>query len=45
LAGEIDGLIIPDSTICQLTNQQLCSDGDNEGQIEWPAYLGLLNNQ
>ena len=42
LAGEAEGLVIPDPAICRMTYEQLCSDGDNEGQIEWPAYLGLL---
>lgn len=42
LAGEVKDLIIPDPAICRMTYEQLCSDGDNEGQIEWPAYLGLL---
>lgn len=44
LAGDKEGLIVPDPAICRLTYEQLCSDGNNEGQIEWPAYLGLLNN-
>lgn len=43
LTGTKEDLIIPTSEICQLTYQQLCCDGDMEGQIEWPAYLGLLN--
>jgi len=43
LAGVRD-LILPDPAICKLTYEQLCSDGDNEGQIEWPAYLSLLKN-
>ena len=42
LAGEVEGLIVPDSAICRMTYEQLCCDGDKEGQIEWPAYLGLL---
>ena len=44
LAGEIEGLIVPDPAICKMTYEQLCSDGDEEGQMEWPAYLGLLKN-
>jgi ribulose-5-phosphate 4-epimerase/fuculose-1-phosphate aldolase len=43
LAGAKESLIIPDPEICQLSYEQLCSDGDQEGQLEWPAYLGLLN--
>lgn len=43
LAGAKEDLIIPDPEICQLSYEQLCSDGDQEGQLEWPAYLGLLN--
>jgi ribulose-5-phosphate 4-epimerase/fuculose-1-phosphate aldolase len=44
LAGEVEGLIVPDPSICRMTYEQLCSDGDEEGQMEWPAYLGLLKN-
>jgi ribulose-5-phosphate 4-epimerase/fuculose-1-phosphate aldolase len=43
LAGTKESLVIPDPEICQLSYEQLCSDGDQEGQLEWPAYLGLLN--
>jgi len=43
LAGAKEGFVIPDLEICQLSYEQLCSDGDKEGQLEWPAYLGLLN--
>ncbi len=43
LAG-VGNVIIPDPAICKMTYEQLCSDGDNEGQIEWPAYLSLLKN-
>jgi len=43
LAGAKEGFVIPDPEICQLSYEQLCSDGDKEGQLEWPAYLGLLN--
>ena len=42
LAGSSDNLIKPDPDVCQLTYLQLCSDGDDEGRIEWPAYQGLL---
>jgi len=44
MAGNQSHLILPDEAICELTYQQLCSDGDDEGLIEWPAYLRLLNN-
>lgn len=43
LVGAVEDLIIPAPEVCRLTYKQLCSDGDQEGQIEWPAYLGLLN--
>jgi len=43
LAGSVENIIIPEHDVCQLTYEQLCSDGDSEGQFEWPAYLGLLN--
>lgn len=42
LAGAAEDLIIPASEICQLTYEQLCSDGDQEGQLEWPAYIRLI---
>jgi ribulose-5-phosphate 4-epimerase/fuculose-1-phosphate aldolase len=42
LACELEELVVPDPAICRMTYEQLCSDGDEEGQIEWPAYLGLL---
>ncbi|MES2585730.1 MAG: class II aldolase/adducin family protein [Pseudomonadota bacterium] len=45
LAGAEEFLITPEPKICQLTYEQLCSDGDEEGQHEWPAYLGLLNTK
>jgi len=44
MAGNQSHLILPNEAICELTYQQLCSDGDDEGLIEWPAYLRLLNN-
>jgi ribulose-5-phosphate 4-epimerase/fuculose-1-phosphate aldolase len=44
LAGGVEGLIFPDPAICRMTYEQLCSDGDEEGRMEWPAYLGLLKN-
>jgi hypothetical protein len=43
LAGSVENIIIPEHDVRQLTYEQLCSDGDSEGQFEWPAYLGLLN--
>ena len=45
LAGSVENIIIPAPEVCQLTYEQLCSDGDSEGQFEWPAYLGLLNTK
>jgi len=45
LAGAVEDFIIPDPEVCRLTYKQLCSDGDQEGQVEWPAYLGLLNKK
>lgn len=30
--------IQPEEKVCELTYRQLCSDGDDEGQLEWPAY-------
>lgn len=44
LAGNPNDLILPSETVCELTYQQLCSDGDDEGLIEWPAYKRLLKN-
>ena len=44
LAGNPTDLILPSETMCELTYQQLCSDGDDEGLIEWPAYKRLLKN-
>ena len=44
LAGEVSNLIIPEPAICKMTYEQLCCDGDQEGQIEWPAYITLLKN-
>ena len=45
LAGVSGELISPDKQICELTYQQLCSDGDQEGQLEWPAYQRIFINQ
>ena len=44
LAGASEELITPDPEICQLTYRQLCSDGDQEGQLEWPAYQRMFIN-
>jgi len=44
LAGSNEELITPDSEVCQLTYRQLCSDGDQEGQLEWPAYQRMFIN-
>ena len=44
LAGASEKLITPDTEICQLTYRQLCSDGDQEGQLEWPAYQRMFIN-
>jgi ribulose-5-phosphate 4-epimerase/fuculose-1-phosphate aldolase len=44
LAGSTENLIIPDGKQCQLTYRQLCSDGDQEGQLEWPSYQHILIN-
>jgi len=44
LAGSNEDLIIPNDELCQLTYKQLCSDGDQEGQLEWPSYQRLLIN-
>ena len=45
LAGVSKELISPDKQISELTYQQLCSDGDQEGQLEWPAYQRIFINQ
>ena len=34
--------ICPPAEICELTHRQLCSDGDDEGRLEWPAYQRAL---
>ena len=36
--------ICPPAEICELTYRQLCSDGDDEGRLEWPAYQRALMN-
>lgn len=42
LSGADVGLIYPSEKVCELTYRQLCSDGDDEGQIEWPAYQRMF---
>jgi len=42
LSGANADLVYPADGVCELTYRQLCSDGDDEGQIEWPAYQRLL---
>lgn len=42
LSGLDVNLIYPSDEICELTYRQLCSDGDEEGQLEWPAYQRSL---
>ena len=44
LARSQGDLVFPPAAICELTYQQLCSDGDQEGQIEWPAYQRMFIN-
>ena len=44
LAGSAEQLITPAPEICHLTYMQLCSDGDREGQLEWPAYQHVFIN-
>jgi len=44
LAGSAEQLITPAPEVCQLTYRQLCSDGDREGQLEWPAYQRVFIN-
>jgi len=45
LAGKVSNFIIPEPAICKMTYEQLCCDGDQEGQLEWPAYLRLFNTK
>jgi len=45
LVGVNEELVSPDDKICELTYKQLCSDGDQEGQLEWPAYQRIFINQ
>ena len=42
LSGVNAELVYPPDDVCELTYRQLCGDGDDEGQIEWPAYQRLL---
>jgi len=42
LAGSRQALVYPSPEISELTYKQLCSDGDQEGQLEWPAYQRSL---
>ncbi|MBU3554185.1 class II aldolase/adducin family protein [Polynucleobacter sp. UB-Piko-W3] len=44
LAGSHGELVSPPAAICELTYEQLCSDGDQEGQLEWPAYQRVFMN-
>ena len=44
LTGSQEDLVYPSVAICELTYQQLCSDGDREGQLEWPAYQRVFVN-
>lgn len=44
LSGVNADLVYPPDDVCELTYRQLCSDGDDEGQIEWPAYQRLLRD-
>ena len=44
LARSHEDLVYPPTDICELTYQQLCSDGDQEGQLEWPAYQRMFVN-
>ena len=45
LVGVNGELVSPGHKICELTYKQLCSDGDQEGQLEWPAYQRIFINQ
>ena len=42
LSGSDVNLIYPSQKVCESTYGQLCSDGDDEGQIEWPAYQRMF---
>lgn len=40
--NDLSQTIFPNDAICSKTYQQLCVDGDDEGQIEWPAFQRWL---
>lgn len=42
LSRSSEDLIVPPAAICELAYEQLCGDGDKEGQLEWPAYQRSL---
>jgi ribulose-5-phosphate 4-epimerase/fuculose-1-phosphate aldolase len=44
MSGCEENMTIPDAKVCQETYEKLCIDGDQEGQIEWPAYVRLLES-
>jgi hypothetical protein len=44
MSGCEENMKIPDAKVCQETFEKLCIDGDQEGQIEWPAYVRLLES-
>lgn len=44
LSGSSEDVILPPAAICELAYRQLCSDGDREGQLEWPAYQRSFMN-
>ena len=44
LAGSNEDLVCPPAAICELSYQQLSSDGDQEGQLVWPAYQRMFIN-
>jgi ribulose-5-phosphate 4-epimerase/fuculose-1-phosphate aldolase len=44
LAGSNEYLVCPPAAICELSYQQLCSEGDQEGQLGWPAYQRMFIN-
>ena len=42
--SNLDQVHFPSDSICTQTYEQLCADGDAEGQIEWPAFQRYLIN-
>lgn len=44
LFGSNEDVILPPAAICELAYEQLCGDGDQEGQLEWPAYQRSFMN-